>query len=349
MFYQRGLNLNNDQNKNIAAWLHNSLGNLYHYLASYPTCFEHYHKAIELHQLLGNLRGEVSVLYNLGSSYFDHGQLEAARDTMQKVCLVASDLGDRRIEGYGWVFLGLILEEAGEHENARQAYEKGLFLRQQVGLKALEIDAIAGLARVETLQGDHGRAVYYATQALEWLENQGIEGVGDPLLAYKGVCRAFLAAGDEISGRKALETAYSLLIRFAENISDPKRKSAYLHEIDPGKAIWDDYHAQYKQQIRIRIPRCDAPTGRELREDEWTEVLWTIETLEDQAIQNKANRRRQILARLQAEASQQIATPRIADYALVLKTSDVTIKRDLAMLKKQGIHIKQRRKQKNDP
>jgi biotin operon repressor len=95
-------------------------------------------------------------------------------------------------------------------------------------------------------------------------------------------------------------------------------------------------------QVRVRLPRAEAPTGRPLRDDEWLEVIWTVAAPEDEAIANKVARRRHRLLRLLQEANEQSAAPTVSDLAAALGVSQVTVKRDLAALRQAGHEVRTR-------
>ncbi len=326
--------------------IHNNLGGVFHYLADFPAAIEHHQIALELRRALGDPRLEASSLYNLSIAYFDSGDAHTARENLLQVCDLGQAIGDRRLEGYGWVFLGLVLEKLSELEDARDAYQQGLELRQEVGLHAMANDPLAGLARVATAEGNHQEALVYAQQVLSWISEHGHEGIGDPLLAYLGAYRAYLEAGETEGGLAALVDAYALLTQFADSISDPERQRAYLHDISPGKPIWDDYHEYIAGHPMLRemvhLPRADAPLGRELMDDELAEVTWTLKSPEDEHVEGKAARRQHRTLRLLEEAKAQGAIPTIKNLANVLEVSDRTIKRDLAVLRDAGHQVETR-------
>jgi len=330
----------------LLAEVHNNLGGVYHYLADFPASIDHHQQALDLRRAMGDRRYEAASLYNLAITYSDSGDHLSARQNLEQVCEITHAIGDRRVEGYGWVFLGLVLEEMGELENARQAYLRGLALRREVGLHAMANDPLAGLARVATAEGEHDEAVKYANQVLDWIETHGREGIGDPLLAYVGAYRALLEAGESQRGLAALKDAYTLLMEFADNISDPERRRAYLHDINPGRPIWNDYQqfivGEVAQCEQVILACVDAPLGRALQEDECIEITWTIKEPQDSEIEGKAARRQHRVLRLLDEAKSQNAAPTSDDLALALQVSDRTIKRDLATLRVTGHEIETR-------
>ncbi|HOU13100.1 MAG TPA: BTAD domain-containing putative transcriptional regulator [Anaerolineae bacterium] len=326
----------------VQANVHTSLGNIAHYLADFPAALEHHQQALSLRRTLGDRRGEASSLYNFSTASHDSGNPEAARAALERVCALAHSIGDRRIEGYGWVYLALVLEYLGQFDASRDAYLRGLTLRREVGLHALAIDALSGLARVATAQGDHVLAVQYADEVLAWLDERGPNGVGDPCLAYVGAYKALLAAGQTARGEAALRAAYALLMSYADSITDPERRRAYLHDIAPGRTIWDDYHSLGVRRIQACLPRAGAPLRRSLRDDERVSVTWTVAAPEDEVIIGKGARRQRRLARLLEEAAAQDAAPTEDDLADALEVSVATIKRDLETLRRQGTPVKTR-------
>jgi tetratricopeptide (TPR) repeat protein len=326
----------------IQASIYNGLANLSHELADYAASVEHHQQALALRRAVGDRSGEAITLYNIGRVYYDSGDRDSARHTLEQVCSLSHAVGDRRIEGYGYTFLGLILEEMGELDAAQSAYSTALTLRRELGLHALAVDALAGLTRVASAQGNHEQATARADEVLAWLDERGIEGVGDPLLAYKAAYRALFAAGEQARGWAVLQTAYELLMARADGVADPERQRAYLHDIEPNCSIWRDYQTIFARSVVTRLPRADAPTGRPLRDDEYVTVTWTVAAPEDEARKEGAARRQARIQRLLREAADQGAAPTVGDLAAVLDVSEPTVRRDLATLRRAGHPVQTR-------
>ncbi|MGD2179137.1 MAG: HTH domain-containing protein, partial [Anaerolineae bacterium] len=93
-------------------------------------------------------------------------------------------------------------------------------------------------------------------------------------------------------------------------------------------------------QTVTRLPVVSAPASRRLREDEYTQVTWTVGAPEDDRIPEKVARRRHRILRLLREATEQSAAPTVEHLADALHVSARTIKRDLAALRTQGHDIR---------
>ncbi|MBM3130224.1 MAG: tetratricopeptide repeat protein [Chloroflexi bacterium] len=336
---QRALELARGDPK-TSANIHNSLGIFYHYTADYIASLAHYDQVLAWRRASGDRLNEASCLYNLAVVQSDRGEHTLARRALEEVAEITRAIGERRIEGYAVVFLGVVFEHLNDLDAAEDAYTRGLALRRAIGLDALAIDPLAGLARVATARGDHARARQYADEVLAWLTTRGIAGVGDALLAYVGAYRALLAAGETARGMTALQTAYDLLMTQAATIPDEERRRAFIHDISPGKHIWNDYHTRVETArpriARVRLPRADAPTGRALRDDEYIEIVWTLAATEDDAIADKVERRQHRLARLLAEARAQGAAPTHAQLANALGVGVRTVERDVGRMRAEG-------------
>lgn len=96
-----------------------------------------------------------------------------------------------------------------------------------------------------------------------------------------------------------------------------------------------------------RKPGADAPLGRTLQPEEYASVTWTLDAPEDEAVSDKAERRRHRLRRLLQEAAAQAGAP-TDDLAHALVVSRRTILRDMEVLAQaQQIRATRNRKDTN--
>ncbi|NCC37513.1 MAG: HTH domain-containing protein, partial [Chloroflexia bacterium] len=94
----------------------------------------------------------------------------------------------------------------------------------------------------------------------------------------------------------------------------------------------------------LQRPRClawlplrHAPTGRPLQPDELHPVVWTIEAPDDPV--DRIARRHTCLLRLSGEAIAQGCLATLEELARVLEVNVRTIKRDLALLREEGLVV----------
>ena len=211
----------------------------------------------------------------------------------------------------------------------------------------LVMESLAGLVRVTLAQGNISQALVQVNEILAHLESDGLEGMVEPFQVYL-TCYHVLRANDDARTPEVLATAHNLLQEQAAKIPDEATRRLFLENVKAHREIVATYRElqgrQQESQVRVRLPRADAPTGRPLRDDEYVTITWTLDAPGDEAIQRKAcpersrrvERRRHRIHRLLAEAQAQGAAPRDKDLAEALGVSLPTLRRDMAALRAEG-------------
>jgi len=152
-----------------------------------------------------------------------------------------------------------------------------------------------------------------------------------PFIQY----RAHRALKQKEEAQDAIEEAHQSLLSYLDGFSEEQQATSFecVEEHKEIRSAWKSFQAR---KIAMKIPRIDVPKGRPVREDEWVEVLWTVETTQDKTIENKKERRQHQLIRLMEEAKEQGGCPTTEHLASALEVSKGTIKRDFTSLRKQG-------------
>jgi DNA-binding SARP family transcriptional activator/predicted ATPase len=338
-------------NREREAAVLNSLGNICNDLGEFEASLEYYERSIAIKREIGDRNGEAHGLYNLSVRYRDQGEGELARQHCEQALGIARDTGELRLQAYALTYLGLILEQLhspqapsmADLDTARSYYAQALEIRRRIGQPALAVDSLAGLARVALAKRDLVAACEATDEALSWIEENGIAGIGDVQLVYLTAYRVLGALGEERRAQAVLVAAYGLLLEWADKLPDTESRQALLREVWPHHEIVAAYQAmqagEIQSQVQICLPRIDAPTGRPLHDNERVEVSWTIAIPEDNNIPNKGERRRHRLLRLLREAADQGAAPTVSDLAKALDVTPRTIKRDLAVLREAGYEV----------
>jgi len=287
-------------------------------------------------QRVGDPVGEAQCLGVMGTVHRHRGDLDRARDLLDDSLERAQNIGEHWFTVQIGIQLARLLLDQGKPEEALSHIEEAEALCQELDLSHLKVTvwALRGLALLAL--GRQTEALAATGQAFADLGPGVRQGYLVAFWHYR-VLRT-LARNEE--AHAVLDQAYRMLQEALQDLS-PEQRRLSIEQVPVHRAIVTAWE-KLQQQIRMRLPHADAPTGRPLRDDEWVEVTWTVATPEDDAITSKVARRQHRLLRLLREAEEQRAAPTVDDLAAALQASRATIKRDLAALRKAGHNVRTR-------
>ena len=201
----------------------------------------------------------------------------------------------------------------------------------------LRCESLLGLAHLGLGQADEAKALAQAG----WETFQSFDTIHGEEREHSLWFLAQLCDGCGMVAETAvlITAAYAELQKQASMIADHAMRHRFFAHVPPNRAIVQAYDAQ--QQVErtrcVQLAHQDAPLGRTLQPDELMQVTWTISAPEDEAINNKTERRHHQIKRLLTEATVQHAIPTDDDLATALGVSRRTILRDRQTLVNAGI------------
>ncbi|MBN1431119.1 MAG: AAA family ATPase [Anaerolineae bacterium] len=353
-----------------------NLGDIFYFENRFVQALEACNEAQLIFRILGHLHYEHSMRALIATIHYAIlGDLETAWDDLQ--ASVALCKQQDIPHGDTLIALGDIARRRGDYKTAR-AYleqclnsslhkkESWLAVEAYIAVAQLEIDENHPVAALEHLEaaGTLCREVGISSWDVRLLELRGLVmlALGRPQAALEAtsqamkqvkpaVERAYLvsfrhfqalsALGRTTEACAALEQAYRTLSECLSGFTPDQQKMSW-ERVPEHRAILAAWKEFRPLPITVRLPRIDAPTGRPLRDDEWVEVQWSVVEPEDDAIPNKAARRRHRMLRLLRQAEEQQASPTVDDLAAALEAGKATLKRDLAALRQAGHTISTR-------
>jgi DNA-binding SARP family transcriptional activator/DNA-binding transcriptional ArsR family regulator len=320
-----------------------SLGTLLHQLGDYASAKEYYEQAIDIFNELGIRWYQGQALAFLGLLYHHLGDDQAAQEYSLQGLNIAREIDDRLAQGWLLDTLGHALAGMGENDEAARIYTQALALRRELGDEPhLTSESLAGLARLALSQSRRAEAKRLVEEILDIQKVEGLKGINEPF-RVRLTCFQVLEACQDTRADEILSSAYEELMAQSANIGDQVLERSFLENVSAHRAIISAYRDRQacSQGIRVQIklPRADAPTGRPLNDDEYTQVNWTISAPEDETISNKTERRRGRLLRLLEEARSQGAAPNYDHLAEALEVTRRTIERDMVILRQRNADL----------
>jgi len=122
--------------------------------------------AVKAAQRAGDLRGEASLLNQLGHPYMALGRFDEALDCMHRALRIRTEIGDRWAQGSTLNNIGAIYGELGRIDDSIRYYRNGLDLAVETGDQRLESIALLNIGEAHRKRAQHDKAAVCYRQAL---------------------------------------------------------------------------------------------------------------------------------------------------------------------------------------
>jgi tetratricopeptide (TPR) repeat protein len=203
-------------------------------------------RALGLNEARGYRRHRAYSLANLGLAYWRSGEGRTARRLEEQALDELSTMGDAFLWAECEMYLGLVVEEAGDNTAAARRFAEAREGYHRLGMNANAADALAGLARCAFGQGRLEEARKQASEVWKYLTEHGAEGMEFPTRAYLTVADVFDALGPSTPptaapgaaqedmrqlAREAVEAGYRELMERAAKISDARWRGSFLENV----------------------------------------------------------------------------------------------------------------------
>jgi len=149
---------------------------------------QYYERALELFQLVGNVRGQAGCHSNLGIVAHLEGRHDDARKSLTIAISLARAAGMPDLSGMASLNLGVMMQKLGEYDRARELYGDALALFAAVKNSELQLYVLYNMANLDRERGDYvsGAEVYEATASLAQRIGQVDVEIG--AMAGEGIC-----------------------------------------------------------------------------------------------------------------------------------------------------------------
>jgi tetratricopeptide (TPR) repeat protein len=149
---------------------------------------QYYERALELFQLVGNVRGQAGCHSNLGIVAHQEGRHDDARKSLTIAISLARAAGMPDLSGMASLNLGVMVQKLGEYDRARELYGDALALFAAVKNSELQLYVLYNMANLDRERRDFssGAELYEATASLAQRIGQVDVEIG--AMAGEGIC-----------------------------------------------------------------------------------------------------------------------------------------------------------------
>jgi len=189
----------------IVRWL----GNVNFWQNNFAKSQVHLEEALGIHQEVGDLRGELSALNNLGHLFGLLGQLQKAVDFYERAQEISIKINDRLAEGVLLTNMGRLSARLGKFKQAQDWLDNALVIRGEIANDEGAAVAHKNLGDVHRQQGNYQCALEHFQEAIDINSRiQHASQKGDSLI---GLYTLYRELGDYHRAQMCLEEARTLL------------------------------------------------------------------------------------------------------------------------------------------
>jgi tetratricopeptide (TPR) repeat protein len=330
------------------------LGEVYRLLGDFPKAEKLHRESLARARRKGNPRWEGIALIQLAADLVRTGRPSEALPLLNRALALAEQAGEKPSVAHALLEMAKAFLALGQPEEALEAASSSLTIAREMGVRWLIVEGVVvkGKAFLASGRGEEAKtcleeALRVAYEAQLVLLRWQVELALGTLLMEQG-------RPDE--GRAYLRGAVKAVEKIRSGLEDEEMQRCFWEreEVKGLYAILGCVEAPFDaRRIWLRLASPKAPLGRPLRDEEYVEVLWTVDAGdEDEEVRRRegkvALRRRRIL-RLLEEAEAQGGAPTEYDLAAALDVTARTIRSDIAALRREGYRIATRGTMKRMP
>ncbi len=233
--YLRALNLSHETGWRFAeTYIFANMGGTQFELGDFAKSSDYLNQALHLAEETGDLRSEANSLDTLGLIAHYSGQPgEAVSTYYERAISNLQSLNNQRELGFVLTHAGYALIDLARFDQAEAYLRQALLVRQEIGAIALQIDTLAGIARLALATGRIDQAVSITQEILAHIDESGIDGIELPILVHL-ICYQVLIEGSKQDpdlqkrAEQVLETGNVLLDERLQRLPDEDTRQRFL-------------------------------------------------------------------------------------------------------------------------
>ena len=215
----------------------NDLGILYQELGYLSQAQSSLEQGIKIAQEIGDTVGQAYVLANLGLVARDRGDISEAEALLTKGLALAQSHNERYLESIFLNYLSTVSLLSEKYGKAITQANSALKIRKTLKLHIASADDLSTLAAAYLATPDLAASLDYVEQTLAILDECNGEGPEFPQRDYFISFQVFKAAQQEQHANAALKSAYELVMKRANKITDDELRQSFLENVAVNREI----------------------------------------------------------------------------------------------------------------
>ena len=214
------------------------IGRFFHRQGDYFRTRSYYEQALQIFQEVGyrSSQGQVEAYFGLLAHHLMDD--EAAKEYCQKA--LEKVLNHQQHQAFALMTLGHACRGLGLSDEATDAYQESLKIRNESEQRNLAIESQTGLAGIFLDRGSLNLAVAQVDEILHHLETNTLEGTEDPSKVYL-TCFQVLKAVQDPRAQEILSVAYDQLQSQAGKIEDEELRHSFLQNVPANREIVSEF------------------------------------------------------------------------------------------------------------
>lgn len=205
----------------------NNMGDLHRVLGQYEQAHSLHQAALQTARSLGDQWNEQSVLEGMARYYRDMGDLATARRLVEEAIAMVTEMDVIISVAHHYNILGLVMLEAGDWDEAQQAFSDAIQLSRTGGHQQVLMESYAGMARVAQARGQLKRAKTGVNAIAEFvLAGHWLGSYTDTPFIY-WTCYEILEQTQDSRALRLLERAYTDFETIAATLPSPREVALF--------------------------------------------------------------------------------------------------------------------------
>jgi len=172
--FLRALDIYQDMGDKIGlAHSYNNIGAMYNSLGEVDKALEFYKKALDLGQELGDKQSMAYSLNNIGFIYKKQGKLQLALEYYHESLKVGLEIGIKPNIANTYNNIGVLYRDLGEYQSAMANFQNALNIQEEIGHKKGMASTLGNMGHLHNLQGNIPLTLEFYNRALKIREEIG--------------------------------------------------------------------------------------------------------------------------------------------------------------------------------